>query len=138
MQINLVQPEIHEALTEYINKDFDLSGKDVRITLIAGRGEKGHSASIDILPAGTLEAEEKAEVLGEEPETETEVASDDAGDSTDIEVDESLLDSSGVSDASSDVEPEDLGTADDYEAAVELETVEADDANEEIATGQGI
>ena len=66
-----------------------------------------------------------------EAETETEVASDDAGDSTDIEVDESLLDSSGVSDASSDVEPEDLGTADDYEAAVELETVEADDANED-------
>ncbi len=66
-----------------------------------------------------------------EAETEAEVASDDAGDSTDIEVDESLLDSSGVSDASSDVEPEDLGTADDYEAAVELETVEADDANED-------
>ena len=42
-----------------------------------------------------------------------------------------MLDSSGVSDASSDVEPEDLGTADDYEAAVELETVEADDANED-------
>jgi flagellar biosynthesis GTPase FlhF len=66
-----------------------------------------------------------------EAETEAEVASDDAGDSTDIEVDESLLDSSGVSDASSDVEPEDLGTADDYEAAVELETVEADDVNED-------
>jgi hypothetical protein len=66
-----------------------------------------------------------------ESETEAEVASDDAGDSSDIEVDESLLDSSGVSDASSDVEPEDLGTADDYEAAVELETVEADDANED-------
>ena len=29
------------------------------------------------------------------------------------------------------MEPEDLGTADDYEAAVELETVEADDANED-------
>jgi hypothetical protein len=76
----------------------------------------------------STEAESEAPA---EVETETEVASDDAGDSTDIEVDESLLDSSGVSDASSDAEPEDLGTADDYEAAVELETVEADDANED-------
>ena len=81
----------------------------------------------ETVPESTeAESEAPAEV-----ETETEVASDDAGDSTDIEVDESLLDSSGVSDASSDVEPEDLGTADDYEAAVELETVEADDANED-------
>src|SRR6056300_1578519 len=72
-----------------------------------------------------------------EPETEataeieTEVASDDAGDSTDIEVDEGLLDSSGVSDASSDVAPEELGTAEEFEVAIELETVEADDANED-------
>ncbi|MDC0199147.1 cadherin domain-containing protein, partial [Pseudomonadota bacterium] len=64
-------------------------------------------------------------------ETETEVASDDAGDSTDIEVDEGLLDSSGVSDVSSDVAPEELGTAEEFEVAIELETVEADDANED-------
>mgnify|MGYP005697193623 FL=1 len=56
---------------------------------------------------------------------------DDAGDSSDIDVDESMLDSSGVSEASSDVEPEDLGTADAYEAEVEAETVEADDMNED-------
>jgi hypothetical protein len=66
MQISLIQAEIQEALTEFINKDFDLSGKDVRITLIAGRGEKGHSAVIDILPPGTLAAEEEVEALGEE------------------------------------------------------------------------
>ncbi|MDC1525715.1 cadherin domain-containing protein [Gammaproteobacteria bacterium] len=83
----------------------------------------------ETVPEST-EAESEAPV---EVETETEVASDDAGDSTDIEVDESLLDSSGVSDASSDVEPEDLGTADEYEVALELETVEADDANEDLA-----
>jgi hypothetical protein len=64
-------------------------------------------------------------------EIETEVASDDAGDSTDIEVDEGLLDSSGVSDVSSDVAPEELGTAEEFEVAIELETVEADDANED-------
>ena len=73
MQINLVQAEIHDALTEFINKDFDLSGKDVRITLVAGRGEKGHSASIDILPPGTLEAEEEIEALGEDKSAEKEV-----------------------------------------------------------------
>ena len=72
------------------------------------------------------ESEAPAEI-----ETETEVVSDDAGDSTDIEVDEGLLDSSGVSDASSDVAPEELGTAEEFELAIELETVEADDANED-------
>ncbi|MDA9660136.1 cadherin domain-containing protein [Pseudomonadota bacterium] len=72
------------------------------------------------------ESEASAEV-----EVEAEVASDEAGDSTDIEVDEGLLDSSGVSDASSDVAPEELGTAEEFEIAIELETVEADDANED-------
>ena len=79
-------------------------------------------------------APESAETETEAPaevEVETEVASDDAGDSTDIEVDEGLLDSSGVSDVSSDVAPEELGTAEEFEVAIELETVEADDANED-------
>jgi hypothetical protein len=54
MQINLVQSEIQEALTEFIsNQGFDVSGKDVVVTMIAGRGEKGHSANIEILPKGT-------------------------------------------------------------------------------------
>gem|GEM_PF-5363455 len=78
-------------------------------------------------------APESTEPETEAPaEIETEVASDDAGDSTDIEVDEGLLDSSGVSDASSDVAPEELGTAEEFEVAIELETVEADDANEDL------
>src|SRR6056300_593212 len=77
-------------------------------------------------------APESTETETEAPaEIETEVASDDAGDSTDIEVDEGLLDSSGVSDASSGVAPEELGTAEEFELAIELETVEADDANED-------
>ena len=49
---------------------------------------------------------------------ETPETTDDAGDSNDVDVDESMLDSSGVSDASSNAEPEDLGTADAYEAEV--------------------
>src|SRR6056300_658173 len=51
-------------------------------------------------------------------------------DSGDIEVDEGLLDSSGVSNVSSSVSPEELGTAKEFEVAIELETVKADDANE--------
>jgi hypothetical protein len=50
-------------------------------------------------------------------------------DSGDIEVDEGLLDSSGVSNISSSVSPEELGTAEELEVAIELETVKADDAN---------
>jgi len=77
-------------------------------------------------------APESTESETEAPaEIETEVASDDGGDSTDIEVDEGLLDSSGVSDVSSDVAPEELGTAEEFEIAIELETVEPDDANED-------
>jgi len=63
-------------------------------------------------------APESTEPETEAPsEIETEVTSDDAGDSTDIEVDEGLLDSSGVSDVSSDVAPEELGTAEEFEVA---------------------
>ena len=93
--------------------------------------------SSDDTPAEETPAEETAPESTEtesaapaETITETEVASDDAGDSTDIEVDEGLLDSSGVSDVSSDVAPDELGTAEEFEVAIELETVEADDANE--------
>ena len=78
----------------------------------------------------TTEETASEETATESTETETEVANDDAGDSTDIEVDEGLLDSSGVSDVSSDVAPDELGTAEEFEVAIELETVEADDANE--------
>ena len=71
-----------------------------------------------------------------ETETTTEVA--DAGDSSDIEVNEDLLDSSGVSDVSSDVAPDELGTADAYEVETEVDLVDVDDSpaedvNEEVA-----
>ena len=98
--------------------------------------QEEEAASSEETPAEETPAEEtapeSAETEAEAPaEIEAEVASDDAGDSTDIEVDEGLLDSSGVSDVSSDVAPEELGTADEFEVAIELETVEADDANED-------
>jgi len=92
--------------------------------------QEEEAASSEETPAEETPAEE---TVPESVEPEAEVASDDAGDSTDIEVDEGLLDSSGVSDVSSDVAPEELGTADEFEVAIELETVEADDANEDPA-----
>ena len=53
MEINLVQAEIQEALIEYVsNQGFDVSGKDVIVTLSARRGNKGHTALIEILPEG--------------------------------------------------------------------------------------
>ena len=97
----------------------------------ADEGTASEETTAEETPAEEV-APESTEAETEAPaEIETEVASDDAGDSTDIEVDEGLLDSSGVSDVSSDVAPEELGTAEEFEVAIELETVEADDANED-------
>ena len=97
----------------------------------ADEGTASEETTAEETPAEEV-APESTEPETEAPaEIETEVASDDAGDSTDIEVDEGLLDSSGVSDVSSDVAPEELGTAEEFEVAIELETVEADDANED-------
>lgn len=51
MKINLVESEIQTALVEYINNQgFDLSNKQVKVTLVAGRGANGHSAQIEALP----------------------------------------------------------------------------------------
>lgn len=58
MQITLDVNEIQEALTNYVSEDFDISNKEVFIKMIAGRGKKGHSAVIDILPKGTAPAAE--------------------------------------------------------------------------------
>ena len=57
---------------------------------------------------------------------------------TEVEVDEGLLDSSGVSDVSSDVAPDELGTADAFEVETEVDLVDVDDSpaeevNEEVA-----
>ena len=77
----------------------------------------------------TQEEESTAEETPAGDIQEEEGASGDQ-DSGDIEVDEGLLDSSGVSNISSSVSPEELGTAEEFEVAIELETVKADDANE--------
>ncbi len=83
-------------------------------------------------PVSNDEGEGNVEPIEDNTSAEETVdTTDDAGDSSDIEVDEGLLDSSGVSEASSNAAPEDLGTADAYEAEVEAETVEPDDVNED-------
>ena len=54
MKIFLAHSEIQEALTQYVsNRGFDTNGQDVTVTLKAGRGAKGYSAEVDIVPEGT-------------------------------------------------------------------------------------
>ena len=49
MNITLDDAEIKLALAEYVNKQgISIANKSVEVTLIAGRGSNGHSASIAI------------------------------------------------------------------------------------------
>ena len=74
--------------------------------------------------------------------SEIELSNFDSDESGRVDIDESFLDSLGISEISSSTAPEDLGSADQFEFAIELETVEADDAienqtesvTEEVAT----
>lgn len=50
MIIKLEEVEIHEALKEYVsNQGLDIRGKEVKITLTAGRKANGYSAEVDIV-----------------------------------------------------------------------------------------
>lgn len=52
MNITLNQNEIEEALVGYISEQgIDVGGKDITIDLIAGRGENGHKATIELIQA---------------------------------------------------------------------------------------
>ena len=56
MIINLNQDEIYQAIRDSIeNQNIPLAGRDVAVTLIAGRGGNGHKAQIDITPRGSTE-----------------------------------------------------------------------------------
>lgn len=60
MRINLIETEIHDALIQYItNQGIDISGKDVNVSLTAGRGPSGHKAAVDILNPGSAEVSSK-------------------------------------------------------------------------------
>ena len=78
---------------------------------------------------------EVAQETESDAEVTTEVA-DTGGDSgtTEVEVDEGLLDSSGVSDVSSDVAPDELGTADAFEVETEVDLVDVDESSTEEVT----
>lgn len=56
MKIILNETEIHEALIQYVsdNQNIDLSTRSISVELIAGRSPKGHSAEINVLPAGVV------------------------------------------------------------------------------------
>ena len=77
--------------------------------------------------------------IAQETESDTEVTTEVAdaggdGGTTEVEVDEGLLDSSGVSDVSSDVAPDELGTADAFEVETEIDLVEVDENQPEEVT----
>ena len=84
-------------------------------------------------------SDEPTTEVAQETESDTEVTTevaDAGGDSgtTEVEVDEGLLDSSGVSDVSSDVAPDELGTADAFEVETEIDLVEVDENQPEEVT----
>lgn len=52
MQITINQEEIEEAIKTYVaTQGINVDGKDVSVSLVAGRGANGMSAAIEISPA---------------------------------------------------------------------------------------
>ncbi len=84
-------------------------------------------------------SDEPTTEVAQETESDAEVTTEVAdaggdGGTTEVEVDEGLLDSSGVSDVSSDVAPDELGTADAFEVETEVDLVDVDESStEEVA-----
>ena len=84
-------------------------------------------------------SDEPTNEVAQETESDAEVTTEVAdaggdGGTTEVEVDEGLLDSSGVSDVSSDVAPDELGTADAFEVETEIDLVDVDESSTEEVT----
>jgi len=77
MRVTLHNDEINQALKAYISSaGISLSGKDVEINIIAGRGTNGTSAEMDINPMSakkTVSAVPKTKAKPKEVEPVTEV-----------------------------------------------------------------
>lgn len=57
MRVTLNESEIKDALIQYVaGHGVAVAGRDVSVSLVAGRGPNGHSATIDISNAGTAAA----------------------------------------------------------------------------------
>jgi hypothetical protein len=95
------------------------------------------SSSDDSVASDNSSDDSSADSSTDEPTTEVADADTGEGDSTEIEVDEGLLDSSGISDVSSDVAPDELGTADAFEIETDLDLdvddTPAEEVSEEVA-----
>lgn len=76
MQVTLVQVEIEQALTDYINNQINIKdGMKISIDLKAGRGADGFNAIVDIVPISQVTANKPAptpEVQEEKPEPKEE------------------------------------------------------------------
>ena len=66
MQITLNNEEIQEAITNYTaGQGIDLSIKEISVVLQPGRGERGHSALVDINPKPKKGKKSKVKVVGD-------------------------------------------------------------------------
>ena len=134
-----VQDELEASEEEPVEEESS-SEESTDQSLADGSGaeESSSDESVASDDTGDSSSDEPTTEVAQDTETETETEVADAGDSSDIEVNEDLLDSSGVSDVSSDVAPDELGTADAYEVETEVDLVDVDDSpaedvNEEVA-----
>lgn len=77
MKIDLNQPEIEDALVSFITtQGIDLSQKKVEVSLTAGRGPNGFTASVDIIKVASTPApnvgNEKSDFEVDPPEEDDE------------------------------------------------------------------
>jgi len=63
MQITLDHTEIEQAITEFVaNQGITINGKETNVTMVAGRGANGYSATVDITSGkliGSAETQEE-------------------------------------------------------------------------------
>lgn len=68
MQVTLDQNEIETGIRLYLDTQFKINeGQEITIDMKAGRGENGFSATIDIVPAGTVRAATEVVTSGKNP-----------------------------------------------------------------------
>ena len=68
MDITLKQEEIATALVDYISgQGINLDNKDVDVSLIAGRGTNGHTATISVTPSTDPAAPKRTSAVKEDP-----------------------------------------------------------------------
>ena len=138
--LEAVQDELEaseEEPTEEESSSEESSNESSSDESIAEESSSDESNAEESSADESLASNETDDSSTDEPTTEVADADTGEGDSTEIEVDEGLLDSSGISDVSSDVAPDELGTADAFEIEtdidLDLDDTPAEEVSEEVA-----